>query len=192
MVTIFFSDVSLITMDALPSHARFTQEYFVNDILPDIVETRGRICREVRSGELFVHMDNPMCHNRRKVTDELANLKLDRVPRPLYSPDLSPCNFWLFGMLNHKIKDPVFQTVEDIMTAVHRVWDELTLDDLQSVFFNWIERFEWVSEHEENITQIDIHKLSESLSHGEIEGIGSSDFRLISAFVISLCGGNQK
>jgi hypothetical protein len=81
-------------------------------------------------------MDNSLCHNGRKVTDELAHLKLDRIPHLPYSPDLSPCDFWLFGMLKQKIKDRVFQTVEKIMIAVHRVWDELTLDDLQSVFFN--------------------------------------------------------
>jgi hypothetical protein len=34
------------------------------------------------------------------------------------------------------------------MTAVYRAWDELTLEDLQSIFFNWIERLEWVIEHE--------------------------------------------
>jgi hypothetical protein len=45
------------------------------------------------------------------------------------------------------IKDRVFQMIEEIMTDVYRVWDELTIDDLQSVFFNWNERFEWVSEH---------------------------------------------
>jgi hypothetical protein len=45
-------------------------------------------------------------------------------------------------MLKQKIKDRVFQTVEEIIIAVDRVWDELTLEDLQSVFFNWIERFE--------------------------------------------------
>jgi hypothetical protein len=49
------------------------------------------------------------------------------------------------------------------------VWDELTLEDLQSVFFNWIEQFEWVSEHGENTTQTDIQRLSESLSQGKIE-----------------------
>jgi hypothetical protein len=36
----------------------------------------------------------------------------------------------------------MFQVVEEIMTAVHRVWDELALEDMQSVFFNRIERFE--------------------------------------------------
>jgi histone-lysine N-methyltransferase SETMAR len=85
-------------------------------------------------------MDNSMCHNDCKVTDELANLKLDRVTHSPYSPDLSPCDFWLFGMLKYKIKDRVFQMVKEIMIAFHKIWEELTLDDLQSVFFNWIER----------------------------------------------------
>jgi hypothetical protein len=70
-----------------------------------------------------VHMDNSRCHNDRKVTDELANLKFDRVPHSHYSPDLSPCDCWPVGMLKQKIKDRVFQMVEDIMTAFHRVSD---------------------------------------------------------------------
>jgi hypothetical protein len=51
-------------------------------------------------------------------------------------------------MLKQNIKDRVFQTVEEIMTAVHRKWDELILKDLPSVFFNWIEPFECVIEHQ--------------------------------------------
>jgi hypothetical protein len=42
----------------------------------------------------------------------------------------------------------VFPTIEEMMTAVHKVWDKLTLENLQSVFFNWIERLEWSIEHE--------------------------------------------
>jgi hypothetical protein len=35
------------------------------------------------------------------------------------------------------------------MIIVDRVWDERTLEDLQSLFVNWIQRFEWVIDHEE-------------------------------------------
>jgi hypothetical protein len=115
-------------------------------------------------------MDNSMCHSGHNVTDEFDNLKLDCVPHPPYSPDPSPCDFWLFEMLKRKIKDQVFQVVEETMTAVHKVWDELTLEDLQSILFNWIERLEWVIEHEEKYTQPDFQRLFESLSHGEIKG----------------------
>jgi hypothetical protein len=93
-------------------------------------------------------MDNSMCHNGRKVTDELENLKLDRVAHLPYSPDLSPCDFWLFGMLKQKIQDRVFDTTEEILMANCNVRSEVTFEDLQSVFFDWIQRVEYVIEHE--------------------------------------------
>jgi hypothetical protein len=68
-----------------------------------------------------MRMDNSICHNGCKVIDELASLKLDRIPHPPYLPDLSPCDFWLFEMLKQKIKDRVFETVEEMMIAFHRV-----------------------------------------------------------------------
>jgi transposase len=95
----------LISRQALPLGARFAQEYFISTILPDIVHERGQIFRRVHRGDFFVHMDNSMCHNGhngRKVTDELEVLRLNRVPHPPYSPDLSPCDFWLFGMLKQE------------------------------------------------------------------------------------------
>jgi histone-lysine N-methyltransferase SETMAR len=93
-------------------------------------------------------MDNSMCHNGRKVTDELENLKLDRVAHPPYSRDLSPCDFWPLGIFKQKIQDRVFDTTEEILMAIRNVWNEVTFEDLQSVFFDWIQRFEYVIEHQ--------------------------------------------
>jgi hypothetical protein len=92
-----------------------------------------------------VRVGNSMCHNGYKVTGDLDNLKLDRVPYPPYLPDLSPCDFWLFGMLKQAIRDWEFHTVEEIVSAFHEVWSQVTSEDLQSVFFNWIERLEYGS-----------------------------------------------
>jgi hypothetical protein len=172
MLTIFFSSTSLITVNALPSDVGFTQEYCTNKTLLDIVEASGRIVRRVRRGEFFADADNSMCLNGCKVINEFANLKLDCVLHLPYLPDLNPCDFWLFGMFRQKIKDRVFQTVEEIMTPVHKVWDKLTLEDLQSVFFNRIESLKCVSEHGENATQTDIKRSSESLSNDEIGDSG--------------------
>jgi hypothetical protein len=102
MLTIFFSSVKLISLNALPAGAQFTQEYFINSILSDILDENQRILRGNRRGDVFVHMDNSMCHNDRKMTDDFDNRKLQRVVHPPYSPDLSPCDFCLFGMLKQK------------------------------------------------------------------------------------------
>jgi hypothetical protein len=48
MLTIFFTGTKLIGLNALPSGGRFTQDYFINTVLPDIVHERGQILRRVR------------------------------------------------------------------------------------------------------------------------------------------------
>jgi hypothetical protein len=50
MLTIFFSGVKLISLNALPTGAGFTQEYFINSILPDILDEKQRILRRNRRG----------------------------------------------------------------------------------------------------------------------------------------------
>jgi hypothetical protein len=40
-----------------------------------------------------VHMDNSMCDNDHRVVDELRRLKILRTVHPLYSPEISPCDF---------------------------------------------------------------------------------------------------
>jgi hypothetical protein len=81
--------VNSITLNALSFGARFNQNYFIKNTLPDIIEARGRIFYRFRRRAFFVHVDNLMCHNGRKVIDEPDNLKLDRVPHPPYSSNLT-------------------------------------------------------------------------------------------------------
>jgi hypothetical protein len=51
-------------------------------------------------------------------------------------------------MLKKKIQDRVFDTTEEILMAIRNVWNDLTFEDLHSVFFDWIQRVEYVTEHE--------------------------------------------
>jgi hypothetical protein len=62
-----------------------------------------------------------MCHKGSKVSDELDNLKLDKVPHPSYSLDLGRCYFWLSAMLKQAIKGQEFHAIEEIVSAFHEV-----------------------------------------------------------------------
>jgi hypothetical protein len=42
-------------------------------------------------------------------------------------------------MLKQAIKDREFHAVEEIVSAFHEGWSQVTSEDLQSVFFHWIE-----------------------------------------------------
>jgi hypothetical protein len=108
----------------------------------------GQILQRVRRRDFVVHMDNSMCHKGRKVTDELDNLKLDRVSHPFYSPDLSLCDFCLSGLLKQEIKHREFHAVAETVSAFHEGESQVTSEGLHPVFFNCIERFKYVIEHD--------------------------------------------
>ena len=50
---------------------------------------------------------------------------LKTVPQPPYSPDLAPCNFWLFP----KLRGCRYETIEGRKEAVMKVIDTLTQED---------------------------------------------------------------
>ena len=51
------------------------------------------------------------------------------VPRPPYSPDLAPCDFWLFP----KLRGCRYETIEEMKEAVTKVIDTLTQEDFQKL-----------------------------------------------------------
>ena len=59
------------------------------------------------------------------------------VPRPSYSPDLAPCDFWLFP----KLRGCRFETIEELKEAVMKAIDTLTQEDFQGAFQKLLERY---------------------------------------------------
>ena len=55
-------------------------------------------------------------HNSILVTDYLTKMGIKTVPQPLYSPDLAPCDFWLFP----KLRGCRYETIEEMKEAVTR------------------------------------------------------------------------
>ena len=53
------------------------------------------------------------------------------VPHPPCSPDLGPCDFWMFPTLKEKLRDRRFDDVEEIKEAVTEALDTFTLEDNQ-------------------------------------------------------------
>ena len=58
------------------------------------------------------------------------------VPHPSYSPDLAPCDFWLFP----KLRGCRYETIEKMKEAVMKVIDTLTQEDFYGAFQKLLER----------------------------------------------------
>ena len=64
-------------------------------------------------------------------------MHIKTVPQPPYSPDLTPCDFWLFP----KLKGCRYETIEEMKEAVMKVIDTLKQKDLNGAFQKLLERY---------------------------------------------------
>jgi hypothetical protein len=63
-------------------------------------------------------------------------------PHPPYSPDLAPCDFFLFTKMKLKLKGCRFDTIKEIKTESQRVVDTLREKYFQETFQNWRRRWD--------------------------------------------------
>ena len=67
------------------------------------------------------------------------------VPQPLYSPDLAPCDFWLFPKLNEYPGSCRYEIIEEMKEAVTKVIDTLTHEDFHEAFEKLLERYKCIA-----------------------------------------------
>ena len=118
-------------------HDLHALEYYV-EVLS---EFRKRFRRKrpalFKSGEWHFHQDNAPVHNSILVTDYLTKMGIKTFPQPPYSPDLAPCDFWLFP----KLRGCRYETIEEMKEIVTKVTDMLTRDDFHGAFQKLMERY---------------------------------------------------
>ena len=59
------------------------------------------------------------------------------VPQPPYSPDLTPCDIWLFP----KLRGCRYEAIEETKETVTKVIDTLTQEDIPGAFQKLLEQY---------------------------------------------------
>ena len=68
-------------------------------------------------------------------------MDIKTVAHPPYSPDLAPCDFWLFP----KLTGCRCERVEEMKEAVTKVIDTLTQEDFHEAFQKILERYKCIA-----------------------------------------------
>ena len=64
-------------------------------------------------------------------------MSINTVPHRPYSPDLAPCDFWLFP----KLKGCRYETIEEMKEAATKVIDTLPQEDFHGALPKLLERY---------------------------------------------------
>ncbi len=96
-----------------------------------------------RNEEAYIlHQEYAWPHSARTTQDFLQAKKVEVMEHPLYSPDLAPCDFWLFPPLKHELRGIQFPSNASVATAIQRFFKTLTPDDFLKMFTNWRQRWD--------------------------------------------------
>jgi len=91
----------------------------------------------------LLHHDNALSHTSVLTQQFLAKNKMAVIPHPPYSPDMAPCDFFLFPKMKLKLKGRLFDTTEEIQAKLQRLLDTLIEKDFQQAFQKWRRRWDW-------------------------------------------------
>jgi histone-lysine N-methyltransferase SETMAR len=72
----------------------------------------------VRHGKIDLLMDNARPHHAKATRDKLAELHINWLPHPPYSPDLSPCDYHVFRSLQNFCTGRQFKKREDVEAVI--------------------------------------------------------------------------
>jgi len=86
---------------------------------------------------LIMHHDNAPAHRSFKVSQFLAKNNMTEIPHPPYSPNLAPCDFFLFPKLKLRMKGRRFDTTEEIQEESQRVLETIPKRGFQGCFQAW-------------------------------------------------------
>ena len=64
------------------------------------------------------------------------------LPHPPYSPDLAPCDFWLFPKIKGAIAGKLFHRIQDLAKAVNSELRRILASEYHDCFMKWRRRME--------------------------------------------------
>jgi histone-lysine N-methyltransferase SETMAR len=142
MLTVFFNGNGKFAMDLMEEGRTMNSEYFCETVLPGVAVAAYGEGRRPHARKAVVHFDNAPIHNTKNAKRKVASLGMRRMDHPPYSPDLAPCDFFLFGYIKGKLSGASFSTTDELANAIREVILGIPGDMILRVFQEWMARLQ--------------------------------------------------
>ena len=128
------------TTVCLKSSRPVTADWYVNHCLPKIFQAWCK--RRSRTGVrgLLFHHDNASALTAAVTLDCLTSSDTQLVTHPSYSPNLAPCDLFLFPSVKRQMKGKQFQNAKDSRAFFEGVILDIPQSMCSDVIDSWIER----------------------------------------------------
>ena len=140
--SLFFTIKALCLIFPVPPHTNVNGNLYLdvlrNHVRPAIRKKRPDLAKQ----GVILLQDNAAPHRHHKVKDALQKWGWETLAHPPYSPDWSPCDFFLFPRVKEHLRGKRFPDVEAINSAYASRLRDLARSGLEDGIFGLIHRWE--------------------------------------------------
>ena len=140
LYAIFFDSKGPFLQIPVPKSSSVTVKFYRESVLIQLVDFYQK--HRPRTGFRGIKLlhDNAPAHKSATVQEYLKESGLDVLDHPPYSPDLSPCDFWLFPRLKEMLAGHHFESHCGIDSAVYQYLQHIPKEHYQAAFQKWVDR----------------------------------------------------
>jgi len=113
---VLFDSQGIVHKEFVPPGQTVNQTFY-REVLERFTKMVARVLPGI-ARPWILHHDNAPCNTAVSINKFLAEKSITVVPQPPYSPDLSPCDFFLFLRLKNHLKGPHFGILNNIQNSV--------------------------------------------------------------------------
>ena len=139
MVVIFVSESGYIANITLLEQKTVTARWYIDVCIRQVLQKWITLHPRSKTSNLFWHHDNANSHKAITTLDFFAENSIQTLLHPPYSPDLVPCNFFVFPEVNKQIRGVTYSSPEAATSA----YNSAILDIPQEQWKECFKKFFW-------------------------------------------------
>jgi histone-lysine N-methyltransferase SETMAR len=140
MVATFLRRSGHLSTVTLGNRQTVNAEWYTTVCLPQVFSVLKQQRPKTALRGIFLHHDNASAHTAARTLDFLGKEGVQLLPHPAYSPDLAPCDFFVFPRLKDLLRGRRFDTAELAIDAYETALKTLTENDWHNCFDIWFQR----------------------------------------------------
>lgn len=140
MYAIFFNNQGPVVQIPVPRGRTVTGAFYKQKILKSVKKHYSKRRPATGMKGLRLIHDNAPSHKSHVVTEFLSKEKVTVLPYPPYSPDMAPCDFFLFPRLKKHISGRRYTSRKALGSAIFQCLRGIPKEDYIGAFRKWIKR----------------------------------------------------
>ena len=140
IIACFLANFGHVATIPLEDRKTVTAHWYINHCLPKIFQAWCKWRPRTGVRGLPLHHDNARADTAAVTLDFLVASDVQLVIHPPYSPDLAPCDWFLFPSVKRQLKGKQFQNAEDARAFIEGVIFDIPQSTWSGVIDRWFER----------------------------------------------------